>query len=366
MWFHAYWGWDTLIHRDWLPWMNSTVCTHVFTLAAATWWFRHAVSKSCLPFVSLSLYPHQLLTFATGTDQKWCFSMIFHMMGGMNIHLPAIWVFRVCTRLLTHSQMIPDAVGRALEVTIPTPVSMTRRIWICLFGLGCWAAWVAVWILGPTSSISMGFSIINHPAFGVPPWLWKPPKTSNVSARNHGLLRTHTCITTSSICSQVLQKIQEWCVLRPKWMRKGRLMSLLLAVNCGMFSWHSLDFLGISGHANGNFSLLEDPLANKHGNGKSTIFGWFSHFNDHLSRIFCCHVSFVAFGCLLWPSEARQVSVHDNHRFGQKQGVLAAEMLDAGASAVSCWMLLELKMPLFFKNGPRYEPWIWTDWDSWT
>jgi hypothetical protein len=33
---------------------------------------------------------------------------------------------------------------------------------------------------------------------------------------------------------------------------------------------------------------------------------------------------------------------------------------------VSCWMLLELKMPLFFKNGPRYEPWIWTDWDSWT
>ena len=108
--------------------------------------------------------------------------MIFHMMGGMNIHLPAIWVFRVCTRLLTHSQMIPDAVGRAPEVIIPTPVSMTRRIWICLFVLGCLAAWVAVWILGPTSSISMGFSIINHPAFGVPPWLWKPPKTSNVSA----------------------------------------------------------------------------------------------------------------------------------------------------------------------------------------
>ena len=26
----------------------------------------------------------------------------------------------------------------------------------------------------PKSSIFMGFSIINHPKFGVPPWLWKP------------------------------------------------------------------------------------------------------------------------------------------------------------------------------------------------
>jgi hypothetical protein len=27
----------------------------------------------------------------------------------------------------------------------------------------------------PKSSILIGFSIINHPAIGVPPWQWKPP-----------------------------------------------------------------------------------------------------------------------------------------------------------------------------------------------
>ena len=32
----------------------------------------------------------------------------------------------------------------------------------------------------PKSSILIGFSTINHPAIGVPPWLWKPPSHENL------------------------------------------------------------------------------------------------------------------------------------------------------------------------------------------
>ena len=61
---------------------------------------------------------------------------------------------------------------RILKIDRITGVGTNSGITWLLLGLKLGVSWNRG---TPKSSIWMGFSLINHPAIGVPPWLWNPP-----------------------------------------------------------------------------------------------------------------------------------------------------------------------------------------------
>ena len=60
----------------------------------------------------------------------------------------------------------------------------------------------------PRSSILIGFSLVNHPAIGVPPWLWNPPHVAS-----HHLV---DCLAMTTVDLHLAGNL-----VRDSWMYKG-------------------------------------------------------------------------------------------------------------------------------------------------
>ena len=82
---------------------------------------------------------------------------------------------------LEHVQNLRSAKSPSMDHEHPSaahPTNPTNRIQLWIM-----AQYEGFWVIGVPLAIihfRMGFSLINHPATGVPPWLWKHPY------RNHG------------------------------------------------------------------------------------------------------------------------------------------------------------------------------------
>ena len=82
----------------------------------------------------------------------------------------------------------------------------------------------------PKSSIIMWCSLINHPAMGVSPWLWKPPYLLSLTSRDHGKkmdtdpagrsLGTTACSLRTAIHRSIARS-SEW-PRRPRAARRAR------------------------------------------------------------------------------------------------------------------------------------------------
>ena len=72
------------------------------------------------------------------------------------------WIWN---QIKSHHRYFKQWIGPILESQVPLTLTLgeTRSN-----DTGMWVPPVMI-------HISVGFSIINHPAIGVPPWLWKPP-----------------------------------------------------------------------------------------------------------------------------------------------------------------------------------------------
>ena len=350
------------IHRDWLPWMNSGVCTHVFTLAAATWWFRHAVSKSCLPFVSLSLSPHQLLTFATGTDQKRCFSISW--VGWTSICQP---VYQAADPFADDPRCCWSSTWgyNSHRLHDSQNLDLPFRPWM-LGGVGG-----SMDLRSHIIHFNGIFNGIFHhkpsTAFGVPPWLWKPPKTSNVSARNQGLF------ADPYLHHHIFNLV-------PGAAEDSRMMRIETKVDaqgeahefapCSKW-WHVfLTFLGFPGH----FWTCKWQFLTFGGSSGKQTWQWKIHhlwsFMDDFPISMTIYLGFfVAMFRLssVWVSPLALGSVSG---FGARHSSLRPEARRVGRGDAGCRRfrreLLDVagteKMPwCFSRMVHRYEQWIWMD-----